>query len=98
MIFWKKLNHQFICDSNISGVSTECNPPERSFAFTKKRSDISRNKSREVKCVFKPFFESTRTDIISVIKCNGAFLLKGQHFLNVKFHGCVSQFEIFIGV
>src|SRR5450631_1182239 len=84
IVLRKKTYHQFVCNCNILRIATEGHPPEGTLALTKKRTDISRNKTGKIKRIFQSFFVCACPDIIPIIKCNCAFFLQGEHFFYMK--------------
>src|SRR6185503_8336104 len=71
---------------NVRWFTRECNPAERSAAFTKERANICGDKSWKIVCVLYALLECERPNVVSVIECDGAHLLQTQHAFYVTSH------------
>ena len=70
IVFREHFQNQAIGASNVRSLAGKRGPAERAFAFAKKRTNISWNKTREVVGVLQARFGSVVADIVSVVKSN----------------------------
>src|SRR6266513_976580 len=74
-IFWKQLQGKPIGSSDIFGVAAQRHPTKGSTAFTKKRTNVLRNKPWNVERVCDAGLLGLRPDVVSVIESHRALLL-----------------------
>src|SRR5207244_5628202 len=83
LVFRKYFSREFIRARNVSSLATQRNPAERSSTFAKKRADVFENKSWNVERILDSGLFCLCTDIVSVIKCDGAIFLQHEHGFHV---------------
>ena len=78
--------HALISFINIFRVARKSRPAEWANSPAEERANISWNKSRKIKGVFKPHLQSHLPDVVAVIQGWNAERLHIQHGLNMDFH------------
>ena len=72
-------------------IAAERDPAERSASLAKQRTNVFRNKARDIKGILYAGFFGLRADIVTVIKCDRAFALQIEHGLHVHRHRLASN-------
>src|SRR5262249_55890581 len=97
-IFRKKLQDQFISDSDVLWVTRQRHPTERSSTLTKQGSNVSRDETRKIIRIADTRLAREGSDVIPVIKSYGSLFLEIQHGLNMLGNGGQRVLEILFGI
>src|SRR5438309_4470653 len=84
LVFGKKLQNKIIRELNVTRISRQRRPPERTAPFCKHWTDIGGNEAWEVVGVFHTTFKRDGSDIVSVIERHRAALLHFEQRVNVN--------------
>src|SRR5215469_4575515 len=79
----ERLEQRVVEDRDVSRISGERGPPERSFALAEQRPDEGRGEARKCKSIFDAGGLRLLADVVAVVEDHRAAFLEAEHRIDL---------------